>query len=248
MKNLRFSYQIVASFLAMAAAIAIAPNVVKAGSKFDPHMAQGGLPECMEDLNNAESLLEAYQEAYQDSLFQMEADLEACEANAIESSDTFGVPQTGQTVMYIPGDDGDLQKGVPLPIPRFSDNGNDTVTDNLTGLVWTRLADLVGKTNWAYAVNFCNNLGDWRLPNIRELQSLLDFSQVNPILNNLDDNGQPAFNYLQPGYYWSSTTYAYPGFDTYAWGLSFYTSYSMPLSKEGNNGYVWCVSDGPEEE
>ena len=243
MKKLRISLQIVASFLAVAAAVAIAPNVVKAGSKFDPHMAPGGLPDCMEDLNNAESLLEAYQDAYQDSLFQMEAELEACEANAIESSDTAGVPGTGQTVSYAPGDDGNLQIGIPLPVPRFTDNGDGTVTDNLTGLIWTQDANLVGQTNWVEALGFCNNMGgEWRLPNIRELQSLLDYSHVNPALNNLGDDGQSLISNIQPGNYWSSTTYAYPNYDTYAWLVSVYNGgYNYLKLKEGNYGYVWCV-------
>lgn len=43
-----------------------------------------------------------------------------------------GVPQTGQTTLHRPGDDGALRKGVPWPEPRFTDNGDGTVTDNLT--------------------------------------------------------------------------------------------------------------------
>ena len=50
------------------------------------------------------------------------------------------VPKTGQTVMYRSQDDGDLQKGVAIPSPRFVDNGDETVTDNLTGLVWLKNA------------------------------------------------------------------------------------------------------------
>jgi hypothetical protein len=63
-----------------------------------------------------------------------------------------GVPKTGQTDCYYDdgtsgtctcgttncpsGQDGDLEKGVAWPDPRFTDNGDGTVTDNLTGLVW----------------------------------------------------------------------------------------------------------------
>ena len=46
------------------------------------------------------------------------------------------LPKTGQTTSYAAGDDGALQKGVASPNPRFTDNGNGTVTDNLTGLIW----------------------------------------------------------------------------------------------------------------
>ena len=51
------------------------------------------------------------------------------------------VPQTGQTDYYAAGDDGALQKGVPWPTPRFTDNGNGTVTDNLTHLIWLKNAN-----------------------------------------------------------------------------------------------------------
>lgn len=56
------------------------------------------------------------------------------------------VPRTGQTVSTsaTAGEDGDLQKGLAWPSPRFTDNGNGTVTDNLTGLIWLKNADCFG--------------------------------------------------------------------------------------------------------
>jgi hypothetical protein len=76
------------------------------------------------------------------------------------------VPQTGQTTKYVAGDDGDAQMGVPWPSPRFTDNANGTVTDNLTGLVWLKnanCADTVGgiaggAMTWANAITRSNNL------------------------------------------------------------------------------------------
>src|SRR5262244_923009 len=50
------------------------------------------------------------------------------------------VPRTGQTTSYAAGDDGALQKGVVLPTPRFTDNNNGTITDNLTRLIWLKKA------------------------------------------------------------------------------------------------------------
>ncbi|MBF0552391.1 MAG: hypothetical protein HQK60_17905, partial [Deltaproteobacteria bacterium] len=43
---------------------------------------------------------------------------------------TIALPKTGQTTAYNWTDDGDLQKGVAWPSPRFTDNGNGTITDN----------------------------------------------------------------------------------------------------------------------
>jgi hypothetical protein len=50
--------------------------------------------------------------------------------------------KTGQTATYSSGDDGDLGKGVVWPSPRFLDNGNGTVTDLLTGLMWQKFLPL----------------------------------------------------------------------------------------------------------
>ena len=105
------------------------------------------------------------------------------------------VPKTGQTTSYGTRDDGALQKGVAWPTPRFTDNGNGTVTDNLTGLIWTKNANAFGQRTWAEALSDANGLasgsagltdgskaGDWRLPNVRELQSLVDYGRSNPAL------------------------------------------------------------------
>jgi hypothetical protein len=58
------------------------------------------------------------------------------------------VPKTGQKTSYPPGDDGDLAKGVAWPNPRFTDNGDGTITDNLTGLIWLKNANCFGLRNW----------------------------------------------------------------------------------------------------
>ena len=63
------------------------------------------------------------------------------------------VPKTGQTISYEPGDDGYYQKGVAWPNPRFTDNGDGTVTDNLTGLIWLKNANCFGTRTWATALS-----------------------------------------------------------------------------------------------
>ena len=93
------------------------------------------------------------------------------------------------------GQDGDIQAGVPWPTPRFIDNGDGTVTDNLTGLVWLKNANPFGFRTWEQALTVCNSLasgsygltdgsaaGDWRLPNIKEIESLVDYGHVGPCL------------------------------------------------------------------
>jgi hypothetical protein len=123
------------------------------------------------------------------------------------------LPQTGQKVSYAAGDDGDLEKGIAWPVPRFIDHGNGTVTDNLTGLIWTKNASLPnGYITWQQALDYVASLNasnyfgytDWRLPNRKELFSLIDHSQYNPFLP-----ADHPFTNVQSSLYWSSTTYAY---------------------------------------
>ena len=109
------------------------------------------------------------------------------------------------------GQDGALLKGVSVS-PRFTDNGDGAVKDNLTGLIWLKDANCFGNTTWTNALSNANTLaspscgladgsaaGAWRLPNVKELQSLIDFGQLDPAL----PAGHP-FAGVQSNYYWSS--------------------------------------------
>jgi len=134
-----------------------------------------------------------------------------------------GVARTGQTGCWDAsgtpiscagtGQDGELQKGVST-FPRFTDNANGTVKDNLTGLIWLKNANCSGLLSWTNALSTANTLsagfcgltdgsvaGAWRLPNVKELQSLIDFQNVSPAL----PAGHP-FAGVQSSNYWSSTT------------------------------------------
>ena len=164
--------------------------------------------------------------------------------------------KTGQTVSYATGDDGDLERGVAWLLPRFYDNGNGTVTDNLTGLVWLKNANCTdtmggvekgsGNLTWSNALTWSNSLasgacgltdgstaGDWRLPNREELESLIDFSRFNPAL----PAGHP-FSNVQSNYYWSSTTSA--SFTVFAWAVYLWNGY-VPNGYKPNHAYVWPV-------
>lgn len=159
----------------------------------------------------------------------------------LEAAGAYSAPvaKTGQTTSYATGDDGDLEKGVAWPSSRFTDNGNDTVTDNLTGLVWTKNANIFGQRGWANALNDCNSYtlagGGWRLPNWQELRSLIDASRSNPAL----PSGHP-FTSVNSGPYWSSTSVA--GAST-AWRVYIVSGDVVSATKD-QGSYVWPVRGG----
>ena len=186
--------------------------------------------------------------------------LSGAEAHAAQAF----VFETGQTTSYATGDDGALRPGVAWPAPRFSDNGNGTVTDNLTGLIWLKNAGCFEMAIWDEALDISNNLasgvcglsdgstaGTWRLPNAKELESLVDLQNTDPAL----PSGHP-FSNVQAAY-WSSSTYAgysstisdYINHGTAAWMVDMEYGYMIWDDKPfwhawSNYHYVWPVRGG----
>ena len=156
------------------------------------------------------------------------------------------VPKTGQNRSFAVNDDGYHQKGVAWPSPRFSFmTDSNCVMDNLTGLIWARGPTGTGASlmTWSEAINYCENLGyggrtDWRMPNLLELQSLIDFGQAGNAL----PIGEPFdFNDSQY-YYWTSTIYAITK-DT-AWVINIGSGMSLPSFNLQQDYHVWPVSGG----
>jgi hypothetical protein len=161
------------------------------------------------------------------------------------------VEKTGQIESYATGDDGYWKKGVAWPFPRFTDNEDGTVTDNLTKLVWLQDASCFGKKIWAGALIDCNGLadgecglsdgsvaGDWRLPNVKELLSLIDYGEYNKALPS-----EHPFTDVKSNVYWSSTTYAREA--NFAWSVDMGTGYaSYGVAKAGVSYFVWPVRGG----
>jgi len=146
------------------------------------------------------------------------------------------------------GQDGDIQAGVAWPGPRFTDNGDGTVSDNLTGLIWMDNANCIGADLWANALSYCNTLadgscgltdgsgtGDWRLPNIQELNSLIDLGETDPAL----PMGHP-FSNVQSSFYWSSSTNTYS--INYAWYADLHNG-NVGYHYKYHNYYMWCVRE-----
>jgi hypothetical protein len=116
------------------------------------------------------------------------------------------------------GMDGELRRGVAWPTPRLANNGDGTVTDNLTGLMWLLDGNCLGSRDWGEAFDevaalnagsqscayYTATYTDWRLPNVKELLSLIDYENVNPAL----PSDQP-FENLFFDKYWTSSTSVY---------------------------------------
>ncbi|MBF0628701.1 MAG: DUF1566 domain-containing protein [Magnetococcales bacterium] len=163
---------------------------------------------------------------------------------------TAPVSKTGQIQSYGAGDDGQLEKGVAWPVPRFTDAGDGTIVDHLTSLVWMKNANCWDRQTWESGLNLIAGLNagsqtcagytsgrhtDWRLPNVDELQSLLDFSRTTEL-----PAGHP-FVSVQNSYYWSSTTYA--ANSNNAWTVSFATGY-VGTGAKPNISFIWPVRGG----
>lgn len=164
------------------------------------------------------------------------------------------IPQTGesQTAPLDPaptGSDGNLMKGATWPTPRFTVGSGATancITDNLTGLTWLRDGDLANGggvvLKWESAIQIASTgswcgYNDWRLPNIREIMSLINYSQQYTTW--LIDAG---FANLDTTTYWSSTTM--PSNPTKAWTGSIKNGYNSEQSKANSSSYVLPVRGG----
>ena len=185
--------------------------------------------------------------------FSTQSALTATDANftALRAGErVVSLARTGQTVSYTTGDDAAQARGVAWPIVRFTDNGDGTVTDALTGLVWTRNAGCFAAMNWSDALVAVNQLasgacgltdgssaGQWRLPNSVELESLIDVAHSNPAL----PGSHPFLNVGAT--YWTSTTYR--GDTASAWVIRFsdgrYINDSNNNAKTTAFNAVWAV-------
>mgnify|MGYP001554661008 CR=1 FL=1 len=217
--------------------------------------------------------------ALEAELAAIRAELAATEAELVAERRRFRIPRTGQDECWdatskdpddphftvhcdLTGQDGDARAGLTPPLNRFTDNGDGTVTDNFTSLVWLRNANCIGSTrpDWETALNLAAalpgetfplcSLGEgsspiaspWRVPNVTELMSLVDYGTRASTGTSLP-KGHPFTDF--DGYYWTSTTFGL--------GSDFPVSqFIYPCRRQGyddnrlrfNDAYVVNVTNG----
>jgi hypothetical protein len=121
------------------------------------------------------------------------------------------------------------------------DDTTQTVMDGATGLMWQDDGNAsTYQATWQGAIDYCEALtlggyDDWRLPNINELYSIIDWNKINPAM-------KEGFSNPSTGTYWSATSAAvYP---SAAWNVRFSDGYMGGTVKDYNSYYVRCVRGG----
>ena len=129
--------------------------------------------------------------------------------------------------------------------PRFKDNGDDTFTDLMTGLVWLKQPKQIALT-FNKAVEYCSALkiegkSGWRLPTLREWKQLVDRKQQNPAL----PPGNPFKNIITHVGYWSKSRHKFG--PRYVYQMSLWYGKPNYLKKDAN-AIVWPVRYAMENE
>jgi len=170
------------------------------------------------------------------------------------------------------GDEGDLARGVVLSIQRYTDNGDGTVTDDLTGLMWSQDANCLAthysefdndgengddEVSWHHALDFVAGIhdgtyqdygagySDWRMTNLFELESLREVSYYSPCLS--DNTGTSQWIEGDAFFnvvndFWTSTTASLPPATT--WVVSIVTCDAGFATKDIGYSQVWPVRGG----
>ena len=173
--------------------------------------------------------------------------------------------RVGATLALVP-EDGVVRAGAPLT---YKDNRDGTITDLNTGLMWEKKSNdyglhdkdlrlpwssFSGPTIWDWLdqVNAEGGTGfaryqDWRIPNVKELQSIIDFEEVNPAVQPVFNNRHSSFctvltcSYTGSDEYWSSTAGA--NSPPTAWLVDFLDGF-VRVDLKGNPNYVRAVRGG----
>ena len=122
-----------------------------------------------------------------------------------------------------------MKKGT-LKTARFTDNGDGTVTDPTTGLMWAKATLTCGEVTHTHAIKACSAIRigghkDWRMPTRRELLTLVDDTRASPAIDT------SFFTNTENDWYWTSTLCAWGA--SCAWIVNFNYGYVRHLHRNG---------------
>ncbi len=134
----------------------------------------------------------------------------------------------------------------------YVDNGDKTITDKATGLMWSQ-ADSGEGMEWEEALAYAESStlaghNDWRLPNIKELQSIVDYTKsptasdeanLGPAIDTdffeITELPSGTTNYdTDYGYFWSSTS-AYFGGNSLEFYYAWYVAFGTAVDNDGDD-------------
>ena len=129
-----------------------------------------------------------------------------------------------------------------------SDNGDGTVTDNVTKLVWQKAVTSTQAYAWCDAINYCATLTlagrTWRLPTRIELLSIVDFTRTSPAINTTYFPSVPGGKYHWTASPWVVSQLAGKAQDS--WIVNFYEGLASNAGDRTAAEYARCVSSADE--
>ncbi len=133
--------------------------------------------------------------------------------------------------------------GLPHPAS-YTDQGNGTVKDNVTGLVWQKAVAATQAYDWADALTYCQGLTlaglTWRLPTRIELLSLVDFTRTSPAIDTTAFPGTPGGKYTWTASPWVVSQIATKPQDS--WIVNFYEGLASNAGDRTQLEFARCVS------
>jgi hypothetical protein len=133
----------------------------------------------------------------------------------------------------------------------YLDNGDGTITDLSTGLMWLA-SDALITMEWKEALTWCENLdyagfSDWYLPDVKELQSIADYSGVYPAFNDAYFTST-SFPTENPNYYFWTSTSAYFSTSDPTYYYAWYVAFGFAIGGDGDSHGAGAVRFSPKYE
>jgi hypothetical protein len=164
------------------------------------------------------------------------------------SGDVYGTEYTYTTVDSSDFDNQNIEATISNSL---IDNGDGTITDTSTGLMWMQ-DDAPNTMEWKDALAYSENLEfagytDWKLPDVKELQSIVDYSGIYPTIDESYFN-ITSFEESNPYYYFWTSTSAYFGGNNTDYGYAWYVAFGFSVGDDTDTHGAGAVRFSPKYE